>query len=169
MADIAFLLLVFFLMATTIQADKGLTMLLPPKNEQRQQKELNDRNVFKILVNYKDELLVEDKPMEIDQLKEEIMVFLTNRGQNPDLSDSPQEAVVSIKTDRGTTYETYINVLDEAKAAYHQLRADHVGITLQDYLNLKPDKNPKHKKLYERAKEEFPMRISEAEPTDIGK
>src|SRR4028119_1845966 len=82
MADIAFLLLIFFLVTTTIGADKGLNMLLPPKKDESQPVDvkLKDRNVFKVIVNSKNQLLVEDEPMDIRILKEGAKKFLSNNG-----------------------------------------------------------------------------------------
>ncbi|MGB3618630.1 MAG: biopolymer transporter ExbD [Catalinimonas sp.] len=168
MADIAFLLLIFFLVTTTIASDKGLPILLPPKNEQEQEIKLNQRNVFVVLMNSSDKLLVEGEPLDIKRLKESVKAFLTNNGVNPELSDSPKDAVVSIKADRGTSYEVYIAVLDQVKAAYHELRAASVGITTQEYLELEPDKNERDDRLFDRSREAFPMQISEAEPSQIG-
>lgn len=167
MADIAFLLLVFFLVTTTIASDKGIPMVLPPKSEIQDVVKLKEKNIFKVLINSKDQLLVENEPMEPELIKEEAMKFLNNRGRDPLSSDSPKDAIVSIKADRGTSYEKYLTVLDDVTAAYNQLRADYLGITLKDYLNLDME-NPEHKRAYDAARREFPLQISEAEPTDIG-
>jgi biopolymer transport protein ExbD len=170
MADIAFLLLVFFLVTTTIGADKGLNMLLPPKKDESQPVDvkLKDRNVFKVIVNSRNELLVEDEPMSVDILKEEAKKFLANNGADPTMSESPQEAVVSVKTDRGTEYKTYIRVLDELIAAYNELRAEKLGITVERYLQL-DEKNPKEDEMLKYAQKVYPRRLSEAEPTSVVK
>lgn len=169
MADIAFLLLIFFLVTTTIASDKGLPILLPPEKDPNQpiDVEIQQRNLFKVIMNSNDQLLVEDQPMEISEVKEECKKFLSNRGRDPKSSDSPEKAVVSVKTDRGTSYKLYIEVMDELKAAYHELRAEHVGITLEEYLEL-DTKDPRQKQLYDKARKEYPLQISEAEPSDIG-
>lgn len=170
MADIAFLLLVFFLVVTTIATDKGLPILLPPKkdpNEPPSEIKMKQRNIWKILINSKDMLLVEDQRMDISQLKEKTKEFLNNRRRNPELSDSPQDAVVSIKADRGTSYKMYINVIDEVKSAYHELRSEFLGITVGKYLLL-DKKSKRQKAMYDRARKEYPLQISEAEPTDYG-
>ena len=169
MADIAFLLLVFFLVTTTIGADKGLNMLLPPKKtEETPPVDLKDRNVFKVIVNSKNQLLVEDEPMSIDILKEEAKKFLSNNNADPTMSESPEKAVVSLKTDRGTEYKVYIKVLDELIAAYNELRAEKLGISVERYLDL-DEKNPKEDKMLEYAQKVYPRRLSEAEPTSIVK
>jgi biopolymer transport protein ExbD len=169
MADIAFLLLVFFLVTTTIGADKGLNMLLPPKKtEETPPVDLKDKNVFKVIVNSRNQLLVEDEPMEIERLREECKKFLSNNGADPTMSDSPDKAVVSLKTDRGTEYKIYVKVLDELIAAYNELRAEKLGITVERYLDL-DEKKPKEDEMLQYAQKVYPRRLSEAEPTSIVK
>ncbi len=168
-ADIAFLLLIFFLVTTTIASDKGLAILLPPKQDRPQEEvPMNQRNIFKVLINSQNRLLVEDEPLnDIRLLRGMAKEFITNNGRNPNLSDSPDKAVVSLKTDRGTSYETYINVLDELQGAYYELRAEKVGLTSEEYRMLDL-KDPRQKELYDRGREGLPMQISIAEPTNIG-
>ncbi len=169
MADIAFLLLIFFLVTTTIASDKGLPMLLPPKKEKDDNTivEMNERNVFTVLINSKDKLLAEKEPTEPSELRDKCKKFLSNNGRDPEQSDSPQEAVVSLKADRGTSYSMYLLVLDELTAAYNELRAESVGLTPQEFMNL-DKKKPEDNEKYERARENYPYRLSEAEPTKIG-
>jgi biopolymer transport protein ExbD len=166
MADIAFLLLIFFLVTTTIASDKGIPMVLPPKSEDQVDFKLKEKNIFKVLINSKDQLLVEGEPLEFSAIRETCTKFLNNRGKDPSSSDSPKDAVVSIKADRGTSYEKYLTVLDEVTAAYNQSRAQYLGISLEDYNKLDM-KNPNQKQAYDAARREFPLQISEAEPTDI--
>lgn len=169
MADIAFLLLIFFLVTTTIRADKGLQMLLPSKKTiNTPLSDVHDRNMFKVVINSKNELLVEDMAMDITILRKEVKMFLANNGTDPNLSDNPQEAVVSVKTDRGTEYMTYLRVLDELIAAYNELRAEKLGITVDQYLQL-DEKNPKENQMLKYAQKVYPRRISEAEATSIEK
>jgi len=168
MADIAFLLLIFFLVTTTIASDKGIYVQLPPKKENQEEVKLNQRNVFNILINSKDQLLVEDEPMDITQLKSEVKKFVTNNGKDPKSSESPDKAVVSLKTDRGTSYEIYIEVVDLLKLAYNELRAEHLGISLSEYNELDSD-NEEDDKMLDDAKDAFPYQVSDAEPTDINK
>lgn len=167
MADIAFLLLIFFLVTTTIVNERGLPITLPQKVDENVEVDIIDRNVFKVLVNSQDDLLVEGERMELSQIKDEAIRFLTNNGKNPKMSDSPQDAIVSYKTDRGTSYETYIRVLDELKAAYHTVRAEHLGITVEDYLKLNSE-DRKDNMLLSKAQDAYPMQLSEAEPTNVG-
>ena len=166
MADIAFLLLVFFLVTTTIATDKGIPMVLPPKSEQQDEVKLKEKNIFKVLINSKDQMLVEGEPLEVESIRDDCIEFLNNYGKDPRSSDSPKDAVVSIKADRGTSYEKYLTVLDEVTAAYNQSRANYLNISLEAFLNLDMD-NPEHKRAYDAARAEFPLQISEAEPTDI--
>jgi biopolymer transport protein ExbD len=168
MADIAFLLLIFFLVTTTIGADKGINMLLPPKKEDQPiDVKLKDRNVFKVIVNSKNQLLVEDEPMSIDVLRAEAKKFLANNGADPGMSESPQDAVISLKTDRGTQYDVYLRVLDELSAAYNELRAEKLGITVDQFLDLDP-KDEKQDEMIKYAQKVYPRRLSEAEPTSVG-
>jgi biopolymer transport protein ExbD len=169
MADIAFLLLIFFLVTTTIGADKGINMLLPPKKEENTPPvDLKDRNVFKVVVNSRNQLLVEDEPMAIEQLRSEAKKFLANNGADQALSESPEKAVISLKTDRGTQYDVYLRVLDELSASYNELRAEKLGITLEQFLALDP-KDEKQDEMIKYAQKVYPRRLSEAEPTSIGK
>jgi biopolymer transport protein ExbD len=167
MADIAFLLLIFFLVTTTIASDKGLAVRLPPKSENQDQVKLKDKNVFNVLVNSYNQLLVEEQVMSIHDLKNEAKKFIVNNGKDPELSDSPKDAIISLKTDRGTKYEVYLIVMDELKKAYNELRSEYMGITIEEYLELENDPKKTHPK-YEEAKEVIPYQLSEAEPTNVG-
>ena len=167
MADIAFLLLIFFLVTTTIASDKGIAVLLPPKKDAQEEVEIHERNIFKISINSKDKMLVEEKPLDdLQLLKEQVMEFVLNEGRNPKLSDNPNKAVVSVKVDRGTTYELYIDLVDVLKTSYSQIRADYLGMSLADFDAL-DRKNPEHKKLLDEAKKKYPYQVSDAEPTNI--
>jgi len=122
MADIAFLLLIFFLVTTTINVDTGIGMTLPPKLDQNQKPPpVKERNLFKILVNAQGELLVEEEPANISQLRQRVKNHVTNYGQDPNLAVSPSKAVISIKTDAQTPYNTYVEVLDEVWMAYREI------------------------------------------------
>ncbi|GAB5408680.1 MAG: biopolymer transporter ExbD [Balneolaceae bacterium] len=121
MADIAFLLLIFFLVTTTINVDTGIGMVLPPPPDGTESK-IHERNLMNILVNAKGEILMDDRIVEIQEVKEILKEFIDNWGQNPELSDSPERAIVSLKTQRKTPYKTYIDMLDEVMQAYSELR-----------------------------------------------
>jgi len=170
MADIAFLLLIFFLMTTTIATDRGLMLQLPPKPDDIPQEDVKipERNLFKIYLNSSDRLLVENEPMSnLSSLKPQIKEFVLNKGRNPELSDSPEEAIISFKTDRGTTYERYIEVLDVVTTAYNEMYAERAGVTPERFRKL-DRKDPQDKALYDKARKNFPKNISFAEPTNIG-
>jgi len=121
MADVAFLLLIFFLLVTTINVDTGIGMTLPPKLEQEEPPPVKDRNLFNIMVNAEGDLLVEDEPAAIGQLRQRVKSHVLNYGEEPDLSESPDDAVISIKTDTRTPYDQYIEVLDEVWMAYREI------------------------------------------------
>src|SRR3990167_4048490 len=169
MAYIAFLLLIFFLMTTTIQSDKGLAILLPPLEEKPKTEEIKilDRNLCKVLVNSNDQLLVNGQPMNVKEITEYLKKFISNNKKDPSLSDSPEDAIVSVKNDRGTSYKMYIKVMDHIRAAYNQLRAEQLGLTLDKYLELSRQ-NPKEKEMLDRVSKIFPLNISEAEPSTLG-
>jgi biopolymer transport protein ExbD len=171
MADIAFLLLIFFLVTTTIASDKGLAIRLPPKqdpNDPPPEVKFNERNIFKVLLNSSDRMLVEGEPMDdVGQLKEKVKEFVLNYGANPELSESPTDAVVSFKTDRGTSYEMYTQVLDELQGAYYEIYAAQLGVKadqVRDINNAEPSLQDR----YDELKKEIPMAISIAEPSQVG-
>jgi len=165
MADIAFLLLIFFLVATTLATQKGLGLQLPPKSTDIAP--FNERNIFKILINYQNEVLVEGKPfVNNDNLRKEAKEFILNYGHDPRLSDSPDKAIFSIKTSRKTKYKTFITILDEVKGAYYEIYAEKAGISEKHYRKLMLSK-PGERILYEKGKEGIPMNISIAEPDKI--
>ena len=166
-ADIAFLLLIFFLVTTTILNEKGLNFILPKKKEKEEEiVKQKERNVFKVLLNSNDMLLVRDEPMEITELREEAKEFINNNGKNPNLSESPEKAIISFKTDRGTSFKTYMDVLDALKGAYNDLRAQHLNMTTEEYLKLDPSEMEDNV-LMQHALEAYPPTLSEAEPNDF--
>lgn len=121
MADIAFLLLIFFLVTTTINTTTGIGMTLPPKLEDQKPPPVKDRNLMNVRVNDQGELLIEDEQASIQEIRSLVKRHVTNFGQESDLSVSPSDAVISIKTGSGTPYEVYINVLDEVWMAYREI------------------------------------------------
>lgn len=123
LADIAFLLLIFFLLVTTIDVDTGIGMVLPPKPEENvEPPPIKERNMLNILVNSEGMVLMDEEPTPISEVKDNVKEFVDNRGQDPNLSESPDKAIVSLKTDRQTRYSIYINMLDEVMGAYEELR-----------------------------------------------
>ncbi len=166
MADIAFLLLIFFLVSTTLLQEKGLSLKLPPEPEDRSVMEVNDRNLFKILINSNNQYLVEDKTRsDLIGLRDEIKKFVLNGGEDPNLSDSPAKATVSIKANRGTDYRYFIEVLDEVKEAYYEIYGANVGISSQAYRELDLTREDQ-KMSYIKGKEGTPMNISIAQPNN---
>jgi biopolymer transport protein ExbD len=122
MADIAFLLLIFFLVTTTINVDTGIGMTLPPKLKPEQKPPpVKERNLMKVLVNSQGDVLIEEEQASVVQIRDRVKKHVLNYGQNADLSDSPSDAVISIKTDAQTPYSTYIEVLDEVWMAYREI------------------------------------------------
>jgi biopolymer transport protein ExbD len=164
MADIAFLLLIFFLVTTTIDVDKGITVKLPPWSDTPPEiQQLRSRNVFSVLVNAQDQLLVRGELTEIDDLRERAKEFISNPQRREDLSTDPKNAIISLKNDRGTSYKQYLAVYNELKGAYDELWNEECqrlyGIPYSDDLPT----------AYKRAiKDKIPMVLSEAEPTSFG-
>src|SRR6056300_1750310 len=122
MADIAFLLLIFFLVTTTIETDSGLNRKLPPI-EETEPPIIKQKNIFTVLLNGKDQLLVEDEIMELKDLRAAAKEFLDNGGdgscsyckgnKDSDSSDNPDKAIISLKNERETKYKAYISVQNE--------------------------------------------------------
>ena len=104
MADIAFLLLIFFLVTTTILSDEGLLVKLPPFEEDPITQKLPKRNVFSVKLNANDELLVRSEPASLDFLRKRTKDFVLNPLHQKNLAISPTKAVVSIQCDRSTSY-----------------------------------------------------------------
>ena len=103
MADIAFLLLIFFLVTTTIDTDRGISIRLPPMPEENQPENdirIKERNVMKVLVNANDQLLVNGELLNVKDLKRRTKEFIDNPRRDPNLSESPTKAVISLKNDR---------------------------------------------------------------------
>ena len=136
MADIAFLLLIFFLVTTTLETDKGLDRRLPP-DQNPPPIEVHERNVLRVGLNDENLLLVEGELMDLDQLTDLTIAFLDNGGlpkgtlghcayckgeTSPVSSDSPQKAIIYLEHTRATTYGTYIAVQNSLVAAYNSLR-----------------------------------------------
>lgn len=138
MADIAFLLLIFFLVTTTIEKDRGLVRALPPEQPENVEPPIiKEKNLFVIIVGNDDSLFVEEEPMELKDLQEAAIAFLDNGGtpsgqdgfcdycqgdRDPASSDNPDKAIVTVKSLRESSYETFILVQNELVAAYNTLR-----------------------------------------------
>ncbi len=167
MADIAFLLLVFFLVTTTMDVPNGLQVALPPISEEPpEDSKQKKREVLEVLVNSADQLLVEGSVLTIDKLRQKTMDHLTNEGRNPTLSTTSTKAIVSLKNDRGTSYDMYVQVYNELTAAYNQVRDDY---SMQKFgmIYSKLDPTRDEDKIKE-VKAKYPKKLSEAEPVSIG-
>jgi len=163
MADIAFLLLIFFLVTTTIVEDKGVLVKLPPWSEEEPDPtEIKTRNVYSVLVNANNDLLVRDMPTKLSELRENAKEFIMNPKKRPDLAEKPTKAVISLKNDRGTKYGVYLEVYNELKAAYNELREEYAQRKYgSPYNDLSSDDRKKVRAV-------IPLVISEAEPTNFG-
>jgi biopolymer transport protein ExbD len=164
MADIAFLLLIFFLVTTTIVEDKGILVKLPPwSDEEPDIQQLKERNVYSVLVNAQNDLLVRGEPMRIQNLRENAMNFISNPNRRSDYAESPKNAIISLKNDRGTEYQTYLEVYNELKGAYNDLWDD---LSMRKYGEpYSEDMDIARKKAI---RDEIPFVISEAEMTSFG-
>lgn len=166
MADIAFLLFIFFLITTTITVFKGVELMMPPpKDDSEPPKPLQEKNVFKVLINSQNRLLVEDQPYEVVDIKDYAKRFITNQGKDPELSDSPRKAIISLRVDRGTSYSVYVAVLNELEAAYHELYAEYLNITVDEFLSLDLSKKTDQQKK-KIANKKYPWNLSLAEPSE---
>lgn len=149
MADISFLLLLFFLVTTTIDVDTGIGLVLPPWIENAEQVAVKSDNIASIIVNEVGDVLLNEKIIGVPQLKDEMIKRIT---ANPKL-------IISVKTLRETPYRIYIDVLDQCKLAYNDLRNDYLvkkyGVRLEQA----------NASQLEDARREIPQRISLAEPT----
>lgn len=161
LADIAFLLLVFFLLVTTIDVDTGIGLVLPPEPEENQEPPpIKERNMLKILVNAQGMVLMDEEPTSISEVKQKVKDFVDNNGEDPDLSESPDKAIVSIKTDRQTPYSVYIDMLDEVVGAYDELR----NTASQSRFGRSYESLDENSEEYQTVRDLYPKKISIAEP-----
>ncbi len=132
MADIAFLLLIFFLVTTTIETDAGLDRMLPPLEPPDTDVIIKQKNIFTVNINKNGQLLVEEELIDLKSLRAKAIAFLDNGGdgscsfckgrRDASSSDNPGKAIISLKNDRETKYGTYITVQNELVGAYNDLR-----------------------------------------------
>lgn len=173
-ADIAFLLLVFFLATTTMNVDSGLFRRLPPYQEDNQEApKVAKRNILQVLVNRNNQLLVNDEISDISSLKDRTKEFIANKSDNPDMpakeaKDIPlfgpveiSKGLVSLQSDRQTSYDTYVAVQDQLTAAFREMRDEKAmekwGKNYEDLDEEQRDAINKY----------IPMNISEAEPRNV--
>jgi biopolymer transport protein ExbD len=175
-ADIAFLLLIFFLVTTTFDTDKGIVRMLPPMQDEPEKNEqkVKERNVFVVLVNAKDQLLVEGEPLDIRLLKDRTKEFLLNPDNSTSLPEKEEKTVplfgtvmvhkgvISLQNDRGTSYGKYLEVQNELTAAGNEIK-DQIA---QEKFGKKFDEITEDEQ--SAIKSFMPVMISEAEPKNIG-
>jgi biopolymer transport protein ExbD len=195
MADIAFLLLIFFLVTTTMDTDMGLIRKLPPVlDEITPPPPINKRNIFEILVNANDQLLVEGEYMQVTELREKAKEFIKSNPSFPNIVDENNmsypdlpkfkaeeipvlgtmlisKQIISLQNDNGTSYEMYIKVQNELVAAYNELRNEFAqqkfGKTYTELVQ-KSESSELIKDKLRAVKKVYPQRISEAEPKKVG-
>ena len=191
MADIAFLLLIFFLVTTTIETDSGLNRKLPPMEDQVDPPIIREKNIFTVLVSKNDQLLVEEELADIADLRSLAIAFLDNGGGVGDeacdycqgerdeaSSDNPDKAIISLKNDRETSYKVYIAVQNELVAAYNDLRNREIerlfpnlGMNFvqaqkkYDDPRTSEDTSAELKPKLDQVKAMYPQKLSEAEST----
>lgn len=190
MADIAFLLLVFFLVTTTMDSSWGLSRKLPPPLIENQEPPppIKDRNVFVVLANANDQLLVEGQLMEISDLREAAKEFIANPQRKEALPEFKEvdidlfgmmqvsKQVISLQNDNGTSYNLYIQVQNELEAAYNELRdqlsLEKFGTKYRIIEEMTKSEDPgvsePAKAKVKAVRKVYPQRISEAEPKETG-
>jgi biopolymer transport protein ExbD len=176
MADIAFLLLIFFLVTTTMDVDTGIYKKLPPIPEEQPDEapKVKQRNVLSILVNRNNELLVNGEVLSISQLRDKTKEFFLNPTNSQTLPEKAlknvpyfgdvmvSKGLISLQNDRGTQYATYIRVQDELAAASRELKDEKAMQKWgKKYAELNEDEQAAVRKY-------IPVQISEAEPRNTG-
>lgn len=177
-ADIAFLLLIFFLITTSMDTDRGLARRLPEPPQDDQKKEdikLKERNVLPIFLNFQDALMVGNDYLNVEQLRERAKEFIANPNNEETLPEKVTEEVeffgsvqitkkhvISLRCDRGSSYKAYIAVQNELVAAYNELRNELAQEKWgKNYADLDEDQQKAVRTIY-------PQVISEAEPKKYG-
>lgn len=178
MADISFLLLIFFLVATTMNVDTGIQRILPqlPDPDQKQEAmDVKERNILKVFVSKFDQIMVNGQVMDITQIKDKALEFILNPADLPDLPEKKvtpiegfpggtypvSEGVISLQNDRGTSYNLYIMVQNELTRAFNEIRNN---VSKQKFGKGFFDLSEDQRAIIQKA---VPMKISEAEPRNI--
>lgn len=176
-ADIAFLLLIFFLITTSMDTDRGLARRLPqpPEKDQAEPDKIKERNVLQVYLNKDDQLMCGNDYIQVAELKEKAKEFVNNAGNEESKPEKIQKTieffgptlitdkhVISLQNDRGSSYQAYISVQNELVAAYNELR-DELGQQKwqKNYSELTVEQRKAIRDIY-------PQRISEAEPKKYG-
>ncbi len=179
-ADMAFILLLFFLLTTSMDTDRGLARQLPPPPQQEQQNQDNDtklkeRNVLQVFLNLNDQLMCGGEYVTVDQVRDKAKEFISNRANDEKMPEKvtmnvpyfgtvqvTKNHVISLRCDRGSSYKEYIAVQNELVAAYNELRDELAQEKWQkNYAELSEDQQSAIREIY-------PQRISEAEPKKYG-
>ncbi|MCR5325207.1 MAG: biopolymer transporter ExbD [Bacteroidales bacterium] len=177
-ADIAFLLLCYFLMTTTMGSQTGLSRRLPPmpdKDQKVEDQKVNRRNIIQVKINSADRILAGSEPIDVSQLKDKIKEFLTNPANDPNLPEKEiqnieglgeypvSKGIISLQNDRGTSYQAYIAVQNELVKAVNELRED---FSRKQYGKAFVLLTEEEQGIVKKAVPQF---ISEAEPKDVGR
>jgi biopolymer transport protein ExbD len=175
MADVAFLLLIFFLVATTMDIDSGLNRVLPPWSEkQTEAPDIKERNLLLVHVNKYDQIAVQGEMIQIGMLKDRAKEWVLNREDDKKLPEKKEEnidiigkymvsqGVISLQNDRGTSYEAYIMVQNELTRAFNEVRNE---LSKEKYGMEFTDLGEAARKSITDA---VPLKISEAEPRNVG-
>lgn len=178
MADISFLLLIFFLITTSMDVSQGLARRLPAPpdpNQKVEDTDINRRNLFVVKINSANQLLVQGEMMDIRQLREKTKEFILNTNDDPNLPKRVTEEipglglvtytpdhVISVQNDVDTKYQEYLNVQNELVAAYNEIRNEY---SRQMWGKAFDELDEDVQKLVQKV---YPMKISEAEPKNYG-
>lgn len=159
MADIAFLLLLFFLVATVIDVDTGIGLTLPEPVEEAEIKEVSKDRMAALLVNENGDVLLDGAPISIFQIKNQLKPRIVSKIDLP----ANKKLIVSVKTDRKTNYNLYIQTLDQVKLSYFETRDEYSNANFgRKYNDLDEEKQ-------KQVQEKIPIIISLAEPESIKK
>lgn len=177
-ADIAFMLLLFFLMTSSMDTDRGLPRRLPPpvpKDQKNEDVKIKKRNILVVLINSNNQLLCNNEYVDISQLKERVKEFVDNPYNDEHKPEKVQvdvpffgnmmvtkNHVISLQNDRGTEYQAYIDVQNELAAAYTELRNN---VSQKKFGKLFADLDEEQQKAVQQI---YPQKISEAEPKNYG-
>jgi biopolymer transport protein ExbD len=196
MADIAFLLLIFFLVTTTMDVDSGVSKKLAEKTPPLEEPPIvKKKNIFEVSINRNNQLFVEGEVMELKDLKEAAVNFIDNGGgkgnpvngekvgkecdycngeKNPESSDHPNKAVISVESDRATEYGTYVSVQNELLRAYsdlrNQLAQKKYGVSFTELEEAFKEGNRKDEDLKKKIKDiksSYPQVITDTNPTSV--
>lgn len=178
MADIAFLLLIFFLATTTMETQTGIFRKLPPlEDKDVKPPKIEERNLMTVLVNKFDQIQINGEEVQVKDITRKAREFVENKGRSEDMPEIRQEyiegygeaevskAVISLQNDRGTTYEVYIAVQDALATAFEQLREERAKeVYGKSYNQLIEDKEDDKVDVIKRM---VPLALSEAEPKNV--